>query len=77
MNVPGTSAKSVNSLDLKNPFFRYNGQVPIVPPGTSNQSPSDLYWMTGGSGVQGQNQVQGHSLDLSGKGASVSKLFPS
>ena len=35
---------STNSLDLKNPFFRYTGQAPQAMPGTSTQSPTDAYW---------------------------------
>ncbi|XP_052246669.1 histone-arginine methyltransferase CARMER-like isoform X2 [Dreissena polymorpha] len=50
LNIPGTSSVSQNSLDLKNPFFRYTGQAPATQPGTQTQSPSDTYWnslMTG------------------------------
>lgn len=44
LNIPGTNTKSCNSLDLKNPYFRYTGQTPQPPAGGSNQSPSDSYW---------------------------------
>ena len=44
INIPGTSNVSTNSLDLKNPFFRYTGQQPQQVPGTSTQSPTDAYW---------------------------------
>jgi len=50
LNIPGTSSVSKNTLDLKNPFFRYNGQTPAIQPGTQTTSPSDAYWnslMTG------------------------------
>merc|ERR1712088_187837 len=33
-----------NSLDLKNPYFRYTGVQPPPPPGENNQSPSEAYW---------------------------------
>lgn len=46
LNIPGTSSVSKNSLDLKNPFFRYTGQTPAAQPGTQTQSPSDSYWNT-------------------------------
>lgn len=36
--------KSTNTLDLKNPFFRYNGGPVSPPPGTLTGSPSDAYW---------------------------------
>ena len=44
LNIPGTNSVSTNSLDLKNPFFRYTGQAPQAMPGTSTQSPTDAYW---------------------------------
>ena len=44
MAVPGTTMKSTNILDLKNPFFRYTGQQPQPPPGTNHTSPSETYW---------------------------------
>ncbi|XP_013407254.1 histone-arginine methyltransferase CARMER isoform X2 [Lingula anatina] len=46
INIPGTNNKSVNSLDLKNPFFRYTGHTPQPPPGQSTQSPTEAYWST-------------------------------
>ena len=42
--VMGTSNTSSNSLDLKNPYFRYTGVQPPAPPGENNQSPSEVYW---------------------------------
>ncbi|OWF34837.1 Histone-arginine methyltransferase CARM1 [Mizuhopecten yessoensis] len=44
VNIPGTGSKSTNTLDLKNPFFRYTGQNPQPPPGQNTTSPSDNYW---------------------------------
>ena len=44
LGIPGTTIKSSNSLDLKNPFFRYTGQQPQPPPGNNHSSPSDSYW---------------------------------
>ncbi|KAI1285009.1 Histone-arginine methyltransferase CARM1 [Halotydeus destructor] len=35
-----------NVLDLKNPYFRYTGQAPSIPPGTHETSPSEQYWAT-------------------------------
>uniref|UniRef100_T1JIP0 type I protein arginine methyltransferase n=1 Tax=Strigamia maritima TaxID=126957 RepID=T1JIP0_STRMM len=42
--VEGTGTRSFNTLDLKNPYFRYTGQVPQPPPGQNNSSPSENYW---------------------------------
>jgi len=42
--IMGTKTKSTNSLDLKNPYFRYTGVQPPPPPGENNQSPSEAYW---------------------------------
>lgn len=44
LNIPGTNTKSCNTLDLKNPFFRYTGQAPQAPPGTNTGSATDQYW---------------------------------
>ena len=44
LNIPGTTNKSVNCLDLKNPFFRYTGAAPAAPPGTNQTSATDTYW---------------------------------
>lgn len=35
---------SSNTLDLKNPYFRYTGAPVQPPPGVSNISPSENYW---------------------------------
>ena len=43
MHLAGSTETITNVLDLKNPFFRYTGSVP-VPPGSSSTSPSDTYW---------------------------------
>lgn len=44
MSIPGTTMKSSNVLDLKNPFFRYTGQQTAPPPGNNHTSPTDAYW---------------------------------
>ncbi|KAL1457611.1 hypothetical protein WDU94_007823 [Cyamophila willieti] len=38
--------RSVNVLDLKNPFFRYSGQPVAPPPSANTTSPSENYWAT-------------------------------
>ena len=43
MHLAGSSETITNVLDLKNPYFRYTGSVP-VPPGNQTTSPSDNYW---------------------------------
>ena len=49
LTVDGTGIRSQNTLDLKNPFFRYTGSQPAPPAGSNTISPTDLYWT--GSGV--------------------------
>ena len=53
--IMGTTTKSTNSLDLKNPYFRYTGVQPPPPPGENNQSPSEAYWTQ--VDMQGARQV--------------------
>lgn len=63
LNIPGTNNKSVNCLDLKNPFFRYTGAAPAAPPGTNQTSATDTYWnsllASGDSAQQQQTYVNG------------------
>lgn len=40
----GQTTRVNNSLDLKNPYFRYTGQPPQPPPGCNETSPSEQYW---------------------------------
>jgi len=42
--IEGTSTISRNTLDLKNPYFRYTGVAPAPPPGNIHSSPSEDYW---------------------------------
>lgn len=46
LHVEATGQRAFNTLDLKNPYFRYTGQAPSVPPGTHETSPSEQYWAT-------------------------------
>lgn len=45
LTVEGSSQVFSNTLDLKNPYFRYNGQ-PVVPPGNFHESPTEYYLQT-------------------------------
>ena len=54
--IMGTSTKSTNTLDLKNPYFRYTGVQPAPPPGENSTSPSENYW--GQVDMQGARQVR-------------------
>ena len=58
MRVEGTSLRTTNSLDLKNPYFRYSGQPAQAPPGTNHTSPSEAYW----SQLDAQGARQGEPL---------------
>jgi len=44
VGVAGAGVTSTNTLDLKNPCFRYAGQPVQAPPGTNYTSPTDTYW---------------------------------
>lgn len=44
LQLEGTNHRSSNTLDLKNPYFRYTGAPVQPPPGVSNISPSENYW---------------------------------
>ncbi|XP_076052499.1 arginine methyltransferase 4 isoform X2 [Oratosquilla oratoria] len=44
LRVEGTDTMSTNTLDLKNPYFRYTGIAPQPPPGQNTTSPSEDYW---------------------------------
>uniref|UniRef100_A0AAY3ZVP8 Histone-arginine methyltransferase CARM1 n=1 Tax=Denticeps clupeoides TaxID=299321 RepID=A0AAY3ZVP8_9TELE len=73
--VEQTGSKATNTLDLKNPFFRYTGSSPAPPPGSHYTSPSENIWNTAGTYNMNQN-VTGvpAAYDLSavmGTGAAV------
>jgi histone-arginine methyltransferase CARM1 len=50
IGVEGTNTKSSNTLDLKNPYFRYTGQAAQPPPGNQTSSPSEKLWSSDPSG---------------------------
>ncbi|XP_063061386.1 histone-arginine methyltransferase CARM1-like [Engraulis encrasicolus] len=78
--VDQTGSKSTNTLDLKNPFFRYTGTTPAPPPGSHYTSPSDTMWNTSGTYGMNQNMTgMPAAYDLSaviGGGASHNNLIP-
>jgi hypothetical protein len=43
LTVAGSNLVFKNTLDLKNPFFRYTGQTSI-PPGQHHESPTEQYY---------------------------------
>jgi len=55
--LDGTGVRSSNVLDLKNPYFRYNGVAPAPPAGNSNASPTEQYWNTAGTAVNGATNL--------------------
>ncbi|KRZ07754.1 Histone-arginine methyltransferase CARM1, partial [Trichinella zimbabwensis] len=65
MSCDGKS--TTNVLDLKYPFFRYNGQPVQPPPGNQNISPTDAYW----SMVRQQPTPSEQPFAVNGNGAVV------
>ncbi|XP_044764864.1 histone-arginine methyltransferase CARMER isoform X3 [Coccinella septempunctata] len=69
LTVEGTTQCSTNTLDLKNPYFRYTGAPVQPPPGVSNVSPSENYWsQLDAQGVRNEyftavNMVNGMSVN--------------
>merc|ERR1719189_449255 len=63
--IMGTSTQSQNTLDLKNPYFRYTGVQPQPPPGENSGSPSEAYWaqMDMAGARQAMNLVNGMIVD--------------
>lgn len=46
LKIKELGTRASNSLDLKNPYFRYTGQPVQPPPGMNEISPSEQYWST-------------------------------
>uniref|UniRef100_A0A182PK48 Histone-arginine methyltransferase CARMER n=1 Tax=Anopheles epiroticus TaxID=199890 RepID=A0A182PK48_9DIPT len=44
LKLEGTMITSSNTLDLKNPYFRYTGAPVAAPPGSNTTSPSEAFW---------------------------------
>ncbi|XP_065165183.1 histone-arginine methyltransferase CARMER [Atheta coriaria] len=65
LQLEGTTQRSSNTLDLKNPYFRYTGAPVQPPPGVSNISPSENYWnQLDAQGVRNAvNMVNGMSVN--------------
>jgi len=63
--IEGTNTISTNTLDLKNPYFRYTGVTPAPPPGNTHSSPSEDYWaqMDLAGARQAVNLVNGVIVD--------------
>ncbi|XP_069693305.1 histone-arginine methyltransferase CARMER isoform X1 [Periplaneta americana] len=63
--VEGTGTRSANTLDLKNPYFRYTGQAAQPPPGVNHTSPSETYWgqLDAQGARQAVNMVNGISVN--------------
>jgi len=61
--------KATNTLDLKNPYFRYTGQAPQPPPGHHTTAPSDGIWATADNAtriVNGIATMNGSVVDAMG-----------
>ena len=59
--------KASNTLDLKNPYFRYTGQQPQPPPGQHTTAPSDHIWTTiDANSLQAQIPIQPRMNGING-----------
>lgn len=76
MSLDGTSIKSTNTLDLKNPFFRYTGSQTPIPAGTNTVSPTELYWNMSTSAASGvsENGLDGTCGSIMGNGLVVNTV---
>ncbi|XP_023248191.1 histone-arginine methyltransferase CARMER [Copidosoma floridanum] len=65
LKLEGTCMSSENTLDLKNPYFRYTGSPTPLPPGLNSISPSESYWNTidAQGARQAMNMVNGLSVN--------------
>ena len=61
VGIAGSGVTSSNTLDLKNPCFRYTGQPVQAPPGTNNTSPTDAYWASVQDGTGNNFGITIHS----------------
>ena len=77
MEVDGTGIKSKNTLDLKNPYFRYTGTQTPIPAGTNTVSPTELYWNMSTSTASGVNEngtLDGSCGSIMGNGLVVNDV---
>ncbi|XP_019631430.1 PREDICTED: histone-arginine methyltransferase CARM1-like isoform X1 [Branchiostoma belcheri] len=83
LEIEGTGMSSRNTLDLKNPFFRYTGVTPAAPPGshTGTSSPSDSYWqsLTLSTNVGNSTQVvpSNHVVAINGYDGNAANIMQS
>lgn len=70
LSLDGTKVRSTNTLDLKNPYFRYTGTQTPIPAGCNSISPTELYWNMASSTGTGANAGTENGLDA-GCGAGI------
>lgn len=76
VSVDGTNIKSTNTLDLKNPYFRYTGSQTPVPAGANTVSPTELYWnmTTSGTSVSENGLDAGTCGGMMGSGLGMNTV---
>lgn len=70
IGLDGTTIRTRNTVDLKNPYFRYTGSTPQPPAGCNNESPTQVYWSlaSNGDNSHGVNSVNSNAVGGGGGG---------
>ncbi|XP_031563637.1 histone-arginine methyltransferase CARMER-like [Actinia tenebrosa] len=70
IRLDGTTIRTRNTVDLKNPYFRYTGSTPQPPAGYNNESPTEVYWSLASNGDSSHTANAVNSNAVGGGGGS-------